>query len=176
MQEKLLPIEGSSSYVLVSPVPVLMHPQGTPLESSPNIELRFIFTGLFYFSGDSVPTVEKLDDVAQEAFAGDHGKEFVRSLQNADDFGLRSTRSVSAVASMKSEEGDVVENILESANNNPTFVNRWYVLAIVFGIGLLLFAVQLLKTFYAESEVPDVSTVIYDLTTPGPTNFLKCVD
>ncbi len=176
MEERLLPIEGSSNYVLVSPVPTLVPPQGTPLESSADIELRFVFIGLFYFSGDSVPTVEMLDDVAREAFAGEHGEEFVRSLQNAKDIGLRSARSVSTAASRKSKEGDVVENTLESANNNPTFINRWYILAIIFSVGLLLIAIKVLKTFYAESEVPDVSSGFYYSDNSRSHYFSKTVD
>lgn len=154
MKDERLSIEGSSSYVLVSPVPKNHEqPQGT--------HQGFIFTGLFYFSGDpdSVPTVALLDTVAQRAFAGENGKQFVHTLQNAEDVGLQSTRSVSAVASSESNEVEdvVVESTLNSADANPIAINRWYVLAIVFGIGLLLIAMKVAKSYHDRSAIPKVS-------------------
>lgn len=154
MMDELLPIEGSSSYVLVSPVP-------EKLEQPQETHQGFIFTGLFYFSGDpdSVPTVAMLDTVARQAFAGENSKQFVHTLQNAEDVGLQSTRSVSAVASSESNEVEdvVVESTLNSADADPIAINSWYVLAIVFGIGLLLIAMKVAKSYYNGGAITKVS-------------------
>lgn len=157
MEETPLPIEGSSSYVVVSPVPdELIQVEGT-LGSDHSKEFGFVFTGLFYFSGNSLPTVEMLDVVAQDSFAGENAEEFVHSLQNADDDGLRSTRSVSAVSSNESKKAEVVESTLESAKVNPSTSNRWYLLTVVFGIGLLLIAMKMFKSIHSKGEIPNVS-------------------
>ena len=75
----------------------------------------------------------------------------MRSLQNANDAGLKSTRSVSVVASSEgSKEVDSLQNELQSSSSDDDYLyttKRWNILTIVFSVGLVvLIALHVMKT------------------------------
>jgi hypothetical protein len=151
MEEKFPSNDGSSSYILVSPVlDKLRHLQEVADDGSIIAnEFGFVFSGVLSFSGDSAPSAEVLDNSTRESFAGESGDAFVRSLQDASDAGLKSTRSVSVVASSEgSKEVDSLQNELKSSTSDDDLyaTKRWNILTIVFSVGLVLIAMHVMKT------------------------------
>ncbi|KAL3766664.1 hypothetical protein ACHAWU_003420 [Discostella pseudostelligera] len=108
----------------------------------------FETSGIAYFSGSSVPNMEALDRVTLESFAGARGDEFVHSLRNAEDPGLRSTRTVDAETEISNnEEVETVDKLLNQTDDVSVGTDkRLSLLAIVFGVGLLLVAMHVMKT------------------------------
>ena len=121
-------------------------------------EYEFEVTGEAYFAeGSEVPTSESLETVTQESFVGASGSEFVNSLQNAEDTGLQSTRSISvdmsdeddsAQKSSGGTEGTIMESYLgaTSKNDDPLTGYPLYVLVVVFSVGLMLVGLYVVKT------------------------------
>ena len=104
--------------------------------------------------------------MTRESFTGGSGEEFVRSLQNANDDGLESIRSVSVVKSSSSEDEskDVVMSQLveqdDPVTTRRTTSSPWYMLCIVFSVGLLLVAMHVMKTYFgAKSSDDEVSSI-----------------
>lgn len=129
----------------------LQEPTGLIFASDHNSTNDFGFeaSGVAHFRGSSIPTAEAVYNLTLESFVGKSGDEFVHSLQNAEDIGLQSTRSVSADTSravLDKDKVDVAENRLELTDDSPTGTKRWSLLAIVFGVGLVLVAMHVMKT------------------------------
>jgi hypothetical protein len=121
LEEEFPSIDGSSSYVIISSVVLdnIRRLQQTETDSDSNsdvtLEFGIAISGVVSFSGDSTLSAGELDDVTRESFVGASGEDFVRSLQNANDDGLESIRSVSVVKSSSSED--------ESKNHQLTMVH-----------------------------------------------------
>ena len=124
--------------------------------------LDFTLSGIAYFSGSSVPSVKALDSVTLESFSGKSGDEFVHSLQNAEDAGLRSTRSVDAEIS-NNEEVNIVNQLTQAEDDDEVGNKRLSLLAIVFGVGLLLVAMHVMKSRRARKvELENRENAAYD--------------
>lgn len=115
-------------------------------------DFHFVVSGNAYFAGAVIPTTETLDDVSQESFEDESGSEFLRSLQNAEDAGLRSTKAISTDMT-RIEEGQIVDNYLGATTNedDPLFGGKFYIMSLVFGIGFLLVALYIFKTRRVKS-------------------------
>jgi len=117
----------------------------------PSKDHAFAISGEAYFAGS---LTEDLVSMIQESFEGDSEDEFVRSLQNAEDAGLQSTKSIlvhiSSETVIVEERGKMIENRLGSINGtpegDPIVSNKLYVLAIVFSVGFALVAMYVFKT------------------------------
>ena len=172
LEEEFPSIDGSSSYVIISSVVLdnIRRLQQTETDSDSNsdvtLEFGIAISGVVSFSGDSAPSAEELDDVTRESFTGGSGEEFVRSLQNANDDGLESIRSVSVVKSSSSEDESknvVMSQLVEQddqVTTRRTTSSPWYMLCIVFSVGLVLVAMHVMKTYFgAKSADDEVSSI-----------------
>ncbi|KAL7530655.1 hypothetical protein ACHAXR_007826 [Thalassiosira sp. AJA248-18] len=113
-------------------------------------EHEFAVSGQAYFADSSMPTTDELDAVAQESFEGESGDEFIYSLQNAEDSGLQSTRSISVDLPSESN-GEIFASHLGTSDEgvtdgDPIVGQPLYVLGVVFGVGFLLVAMYVFKT------------------------------
>lgn len=144
-----------------------LQPSGLIFASDSNTTnvFNFILNGVVYFIGSSVPTVKALDMVILESFAGKSGDEFVHSLQNAEDSGLRTARSFVAEASSETSHNDeitLVENQLNQTDDDTVGNRRMSLLAIVFGVGLVLVAMHVMKTRRGRKSGQEKQDVMYD--------------
>jgi len=153
MQTKFTDAEVTNVYVNVSSVSDQRRQiQQTGLVFASDVakpkEHDFQVSGEAHFAGSS-PTLENLDSVTKESFEGVNGNMFVRSLQNAEDSRLQSTRSVSVEKTNEpanSEKGEISESYLPSVTEDPIVGDPLYVLGIVFGVGFILVAMYVMKT------------------------------
>jgi hypothetical protein len=172
LEEEFPSIDGSSSYVIISSVVLdsIRRLQQTETDSDSNsdvtLEFGIAISGVVSFSGDPTLSAGELDDVTRESFVGASGEDFVRSLQNANDDGLESIRSVSVVKSSSSEDESknvVMSQLVEQddlVTTRRTTSSPWYMLCIVFSVGLVLVAMHVMKTYLgAKSSDDEVSCI-----------------
>ena len=114
-------------------------------------EHDFEVYGTAHFGTSSIPTADDLSAATQRSFEGDGGNEFANLLQNAEDAGLKSTRSISAATS-DVPDGDISENFLGVSTDDPVAGQPMYIFGIVFGVGLLLVALYVYTTRKARDR------------------------
>lgn len=133
--------------------------------------LQVRVSGFVYFTGDSLPDSEYLDEIASSAFEGDENEQFIDTLRAAKDSILQSTTAVWPGVASK-EEYLAVENS-SNMRDGPssiwdTLMDNIVYISTGLACGVALIVLYVGVRYYQQSK-RDVSTI-------GLTNCHYCYD